>query len=109
MFGILREMGVPEAAIVCEGSARSTWESAIEVAEIARKRSTKEVLVVSDPLHCVRTVSAFDRAGLLAVAEPVYSSPMWRKKWSRRGQFVRESGALIWYRIRYGVGALSRP
>ena len=109
MFGILREMGVPEAAIVCEGSARSTWESAIEVAEIARKRGTKEVLVVSDPLHCVRTVSAFDRAGLLAVAEPVYSSPMWRKKWSRRGQLVRESGALLWYRMRYGVGALSRP
>jgi hypothetical protein len=67
------------------------------------------VLVVSDPLHCVRTVSAFDRAGLLAVAEPVYSSPMWRKKWSRRGQLVRESGALLWYRMRYGVGALSRP
>jgi hypothetical protein len=43
------------------------------------------------------------------VAEPVYSSPMWRKKWSRRGQFVRESGALVWYRIRHGVGLLSRP
>jgi hypothetical protein len=41
------------------------------------------------------------------VAEPVYSSPMWRKKWSRRGQFVRESGALVWYRIRHGVGPLS--
>jgi hypothetical protein len=68
-----------------------------------------EVLVVSDPLHCVRAVSAFGRTGLLAVAEPVYSSPMWRKKWSRRGQFVRESGALVWYRMRYGVGTLSRP
>jgi vancomycin permeability regulator SanA len=109
MFGILREMGVPEAAIVRERSARSTWESAIEVAEIARKEGTIAVLVVSDPLHCVRTVSAFGRAGLLAVAEPVYSSPMWRKKWLRRGQFVRESGALLWYRMRYGVGALSRP
>ncbi len=109
MFGILRELGVPGAAIVREASARSTWESALEVAEIARNRGTKEVLVVSDPLHCIRTVSAFGRAGLPAVAEPVYSSPMWRKKWSRRGQFVRESGALVWYGMRYGVGVLSRP
>ncbi len=108
MFGILREMGVPEGAILREKSARSTWESALRVAEIAERRGVTEVLVVSDPLHCVRTVSAFERAGLLAVAEPVYSSPMWRKKWSRRGQFVRESGALVWYRMRHGVGSPSR-
>ncbi|CAA9456266.1 MAG: hypothetical protein AVDCRST_MAG58-1629 [uncultured Rubrobacteraceae bacterium] len=108
MAGILREMSVPEAAILREDTAGSTWESAVRVAEIARRRGISEVLVVTDPLHCVRTVASFGRVGLLAVAEPVYSSPMWRKKWSRRGQFVRESGALVWYRIRYGVGALSR-
>ncbi len=108
MSGILREMGVPEAAILREAKARSTWESAFEVAKIARRRGVGEVRVVTDPLHCVRGVAAFGRAGLLAVAEPVYSSPMWRKKWSRRGQFVRESGALVWYRMRYGVGTLSR-
>jgi uncharacterized SAM-binding protein YcdF (DUF218 family) len=109
MSGILREMGVPEAAIMREDTARSTWESAVRVAEIAHRRCISEVLVVTDPLHCVRTVASFSRVGLLAVAEPVYSSPMWRKKWSRRGQFVRESGALVWYRIRHGVGLLSRP
>jgi uncharacterized SAM-binding protein YcdF (DUF218 family) len=109
MSGILRQMDVPEAAILREDTAKSTWESAVKVAEIAHGRGLEEVLVVTDPLHCVRTVAAFGRAGLLASAEPVYSSPMWRKKWSRRGQFVRESGALVWYRIRYGVGARSRP
>jgi uncharacterized SAM-binding protein YcdF (DUF218 family) len=67
------------------------------------------VLVVTDPLHCVRTVAAFERAGLRAWAEPVYGSPMWRGRWARRGQFVRELGALVWYRIRYGVGTRSRP
>ena len=108
MAGILREMGVPEAAIVREDKAGSTWESALKVAEIARGRGVRRVLVVTDPLHCVRTVACFRRVGLLAVAEPVYSSPMWRKTWSRRGQFFRESGALLWYRIRHGVGALSR-
>jgi uncharacterized SAM-binding protein YcdF (DUF218 family) len=109
MSAILQEMGVPEAAILREDEAASTWESALRVAEIARRRGIREVLVVTDPLHCVRTAASFGRVGLRAVAEPVYSSPMWRKKWTRRGQFSRESGALLWYRIRHGVGARSRP
>ena len=109
MSGILRTMGVPERAILREGKAGNTWESAVRVAEISRREGITEVLVVSDPLHCVRVVSAFDRAGLSAVAEPAYGSPMWHKKWSRRGQLARESLALAWYRLRYGVGGPFRP
>jgi vancomycin permeability regulator SanA len=108
MFRILRGMGVPERVILREDIARSTWESAVHVARISDRKGFAAVLVVSDPLHCVRAVSAFGRAGLAAVAEPVYGSPMWRKKWSRRGQLVRESGALVWYWIRYGVGRVPR-
>jgi uncharacterized SAM-binding protein YcdF (DUF218 family) len=108
MSRILRGMGVPESVILQERTAKSTWESAMKVAEISRRKGIGEVLVVSDPLHCIRVVSAFERAGLSAVAEPVYGSPMWHKKWSRRGQFVRESGALLWYRLRYGVGKPAR-
>ena len=104
MSRILLSMGVPETALLREGIARSTWESAVQVARISRRKGIAKVLVVSDPLHCVRVVSAFERAGVAAVAEPVYGSPMWRKKWSRRGQLARESGALVWYLIRYGVG-----
>ncbi len=109
MAGILQRMGVPEEAILREDRALNTWGSALLVAQIARTRGIEEVLVVTDPLHCVRTVAAFERAGLSAWAEPVYGSPMWREKWPRRGQLVRESGALVWYRIRHGVGARSRP
>jgi vancomycin permeability regulator SanA len=104
MSRILRGMGVPEHAILREGTARNTWESAAKVAEISRRRDIAEAFVVSDPLHCVRVVAAFDKAGLMTVAVPVYGSPMWRKKWSRRGQLVRESVALVWYRFRYAVG-----
>ena len=106
MARILRGMGVPEGTILREQMARSTWESAVQVGRISRRKGISEVLVVSDPLHCVRVVSSFRRAGLAAVAEPVYGSPMWRKKWSRRGQLARESGALVWYWIRYGVGRM---
>ena len=108
MARILREEGVPGEAVRLEDEAESTWDSARLVTDLAAEEGVAEALVVTDPLHCVRTVAAFRRAGLIAWAEPVYSSPMWRIPWLRRGQFLRESGALVWYRVRYGVGARSR-
>jgi uncharacterized SAM-binding protein YcdF (DUF218 family) len=104
MDRILREEGVPEDAVLLEDRALNTWDSAWLVAGMADKLGVRSVVVVTDPLHCVRTVAAFRKAGLMAWAEPVYSSPMWRGKWLRRGQLIREIGALAWYRIRYGVG-----
>ena len=104
MARILREEGVPDDAVLLEDRALNTWDSARLVARMADKLGVESVVVVTDPLHCVRTVAAFERAGLKAWAEPVYGSPMWRGKWLRRGQLVREMGALAWYRMRYGIG-----
>ena len=109
MYGILRREGVPERAILLEDKALNTWDSARLTAEVLRTRGVGEVRVVTDPLHCARAVGAFRGAGLIAHAEPVYSSPMWTEAGSRRGQFVREMGAVVWYRMRHGVGSRSRP
>jgi uncharacterized SAM-binding protein YcdF (DUF218 family) len=108
MARVMREEGVPEAAVLLEDEALNTWDSALLVSRMAREIGVEEVLVVTDPLHCVRTIAAFEEAGLIAWAEPVYSSPMWRERWSRRGQLAREMGALVWYRARHGVGSRSR-
>ncbi len=108
MARILHQEGVPQTAILLEEKALSTWDSALLVSRMAREVGVNEVLVVTDPLHCIRTVAAFEEAGVTAWPEPVYSSPMWRKKWSRRGQLARELGALIWYRARHEVGSRSR-
>ena len=104
MVRILRGEGVPESDVLMEARALNTWDSARLVAGMADKLGARSVLVVTDPVHCVRAVAAFRTAGLIASAEPVYSSPMWRGKWQRTGQLVREIGALAWYRMRYGVG-----
>ena len=109
MAGILRREGVPEEVVVLEDRALSTWDSAWLVAQIMRRRGIGGVRVVTDPLHCVRTVEAFAEAGLQAVAEPVYDSPMWRGRLSRRGQLLRETVAVVWYRTRHGVGSRLRP
>ena len=100
MARILREAGVPETDILLEEEARSTRESARLVAEITKQRGIRSVLLVTDPLHCVRAVATFRVEGILASASPVYSSPMWRSRGLRRGQFLREIGAILWYRMR---------
>ena len=109
MARILRREGVPAEVVVLEDRALSTWDSAWLVAELARRSGVRAVRAVTDPLHCVRAVEAFREAGLRAVAEPVYGSPMWRKGFSRRGQLAREIGAAVWYRTRHRVGSRSLP
>jgi uncharacterized SAM-binding protein YcdF (DUF218 family) len=112
MAKILREEGVLEEDILIEGEARSTRESAQLVA--AMVRGIRSVMVVTDPLHCVRAIEAFRTEGLEVWASPVYSSPMWRVLRLRQGQFLREIGALLWYTMRRGkakreAGLRSRP
>jgi uncharacterized SAM-binding protein YcdF (DUF218 family) len=99
---VLRESGVPEEDILLEEKAQSTRDSARLVAAMARERGIRSLVLVTDPLHCVRSVGAFRAEGFEAQASPVYSSPMWRMAWLRRGQFLREIGATIWYRMRRG-------
>ncbi len=102
MARILRQSGVPEEDILLEAEAGSTRESARLVAEMARGRGIRNLLLVTDPLHCVRAVEAFRVEGFEAQASPVYSSPTWYRRGMRRGQLVREVGALLWYRMRRG-------
>ncbi len=114
MARILRQAGVPEEDILLEEKARSTRESAQLVASMARGRGIRHLLLITDPLHCVRAVETFRVEGFEAQISPVYSSPMWDRRGMRRGQFAREVGALLWYRIRRGkakrrAGSHSRP
>lgn len=103
MAGILREAGVPGERILLEDRARNTRESARLVAALARERGMEDLVVVTDPLHCVRTVGAFRAEGMDARASPAYGSPMWRDGALRRGQFLREAAAIVGYGVRRWV------
>ncbi|WP_053057892.1 YdcF family protein [Rubrobacter aplysinae] len=99
MAGILAGEGVPEGRIIREAASHSTRQSAHHVAVIARRLAVEEVVLVTDPLHCVRAAAAFRAEGLRPRPEPVTGSPMWRQPAKRRAQLVREAGAAIWYRL----------
>ncbi len=102
MARVLLEAGVSEGTILPEEKAESTRESARLVAGMARVGRIRDLVIVTDPLHCVRTVGAFRAEGFEVGVSPVYSSPMWRERGERRGQFLREIGAVLWYRVRRG-------
>ncbi|MGI8650503.1 MAG: YdcF family protein [Rubrobacter sp.] len=108
MTGILIGSGVPASAVVEEGRARTTWESAVYVSRMMRQSGTLKVVAVTDPLHCGRTVAAFEERGLRATPEPVYGSPSWRVGKLRVEQLMREMGASPWYRVHHGVGSRTR-
>ena len=98
--GMLQRAGVPGKAILLERKARNTRESARLVGAMTRRWGIRSLVVVTDPLHCVRSVGAFRAEGVTVSASPVYRSPMWRKPRLRREQFLREMGAIVWYRLR---------
>ncbi len=108
MARILRDAGVPDEAMLLEDRAVSTWESAINVGDICRERGIEGVRIISDPLHCVRAVGVFRWVGLRSSASPAWDNPMWHVAAMRRGQLAREMGAMVWYRVKHGVGSRYR-
>ena len=64
---LLRDMGVPDAAIVVEPNAKNTEENARLVAEILKKRVTdataaNKILLVTSAWHMRRSILMFERA-----------------------------------------------
>lgn len=104
MAEILHEQGVPERCILREAASSSTRHSAHHAAVLARQLGATGTVLVTDPLHCVRAMSAFRAEGLRVRSEPVTGSPMWLEPRERLGQFLRECGAVVWYGLRQGPG-----
>lgn len=98
-----RQLGAPAEALVLADGSRNTREDAIRTEEIMRQRGWGSVIVVTHPLHLLRTTLLFQRVGL-----EVYPSPTstevgeialrWRAFYS-----VREAG-LITFDLLYPSG-----
>ena len=63
----LRDLGVPDTALVLESRARTTRDNATLVAEILEKRGLEEILLVTSAAHMRRTLATFRAAGIDAV------------------------------------------
>lgn len=60
----LRDLGVPQAAILLETEALTTRENAVNVAAMLEARGVEDFLLVTSALHMRRSIAAFEAVGL---------------------------------------------
>lgn len=95
----LSEHGVPAERIVAVGSGSDTYGSLRAVAAESSHRGWQTALIVSDPWHSLRARLMAEDFGLYAYASPTRSGPtVWTRE-TQLEQIVRETGALLYYRM----------
>lgn len=67
---LLRELGVPDEALLLEEASRNTRQNARFSAELLRARGIERILLVTSALHMARARLAFERAGLEVIPAP---------------------------------------
>ncbi|MCC6642434.1 MAG: YdcF family protein [Deltaproteobacteria bacterium] len=67
---LLRELGVPETAMLLETSSRNTYENAVEAKRILGSRGVRRILLVTSALHMPRAVGLFRHQGFDVVPYP---------------------------------------
>ena len=83
MRTVLREFGVPDAAMLLEGRSRDTRENARFSAELLRERGIDRVLLVTSALHMRRALRHFAYEGIEALPvstdHEARSVPQWQR------------------------------
>lgn len=67
MAELLREYGVPDAAIVRETTSRNTRENGVNTAAFLKERAITRVILVTSAFHMERALAVFRRLGIETV------------------------------------------
>lgn len=91
---LLEALGVPDDAILIEGSSRNTRQNAVFTEKLAADRGISQVLLVTSYWHLRRAEAAFRRVGLDVIPVAIdYYPEVWRAK-LRILSFIPRVGAL---------------
>ena len=92
----LMQHGVKYANIKAVDVGRDTLSSTKAYAAEIRDRKIKNVIIVTDPFHCLRAMTMANDRGLIATCSPVQGGPNDLEK-SGFKYLIRESGAYLAY------------
>ena len=92
----LMQNGVKYVNIKAIDVGRDTLSSTKAYAAELRDRKIKNVIIVTDPLHCLRSMTMANDRGLIATCSPVQSGPNTLEK-SGFKYLIREAGAFLAY------------
>ncbi|RKT82757.1 Uncharacterized SAM-binding protein YcdF, DUF218 family [Saccharopolyspora antimicrobica] len=103
----LSENGVPADHIVEVDVGEDTLGSVQAVADLAADRGWDSALIVSDPWHSLRARTMANDLGLEAWASPARSGPAVQTREFQFRYIVRETGALLYYRLTHAPAELN--
>jgi uncharacterized SAM-binding protein YcdF (DUF218 family) len=92
----LMQNGVKYADIKAIDVGRDTLSSTKAYAAEMRDRKIKNVIIVTDPFHCLRSMTMANDRGLIATCSPVQGGPNTLEK-SGFKYLIREAGAYLAY------------
>ncbi|GAA4550978.1 YdcF family protein [Amycolatopsis samaneae] len=95
----LTRHGVPAAATLPVGEGNDTLRSLRAVATEVGARGWHRAVLVSDPWHSFRARIMATDVGLEAWTAPTHSGPIVRARNTQVRYIVRETGALLFYRL----------
>lgn len=95
----LIDRGVPPQAVIPVGVGSDTLLSLQAVADRAKQDGWHTAELVSDPWHSLRARTMARDSGLLAWTSPTRSGPVVQTRETQFRYIVRETGALLYYRL----------
>lgn len=95
----LLDRGIPGSAVVAVGEGSDTLASLQAVAAVARGDGWRSAILVSDPWHSLRARTMAEDSGIEAWTSPTRSGPVVQTRETQARYIVRETGALLYYRI----------
>lgn len=67
---VIRQLGVPNAAIIQEPDSLNTYENAVNVKKILQARQLHQVLLVTSAMHMPRSLAIFKKLQIAAIPAP---------------------------------------
>lgn len=95
----LVDKGVPPGNVVEANVGRDTLRSMQAVAAVGAQNGWHTALVVSDPWHSLRAMTMADDSGLRTWSSPTHYGPIVQTRSIQWAYIVRETGALLYYRL----------
>lgn len=92
----LAAQGVPRRAIIAVAEGRDTFTSIEALAKVAVKSEIKEIIIVTDPYHCLRSITMSEDQGFSATCSPTRVGIASLEKAGFR-YLLREAGAYLAY------------
>lgn len=100
----LTSHGVAARSVVAVGEGSDTLSSLQAAALVLRQRGWHSLVLVSDPWHMARCAAMAGDLGFATATSPTRTGPTAAPGFDDRRYLVRETGALVVYRLRHLLG-----